>query len=68
MLVAVTPSGAISCVSQGYGGRETDIFIVANSGFVNYLEPYDEVMAGRAFCKIGEELMMRMVTLCIPPS
>ena len=29
--------------------------------------PYDEVMADRGF-KIREGLMMRMVTLCIPPS
>lgn len=67
VLVAITPNGAISYVSPAFGGRATDIFIVKDSGFLNLLEPYDEVMADRGF-KIREELMMRMAKLCIPPS
>ena len=67
VLVAITPNGAVSYVSPAYGGRATDIFVVKDSGFLNLLEPYDEVMADRGF-KIREELMMRMSTLCIPPS
>ena len=67
VLVAITPTGAISYVSPAYGGRATDIFIVKDSGFLDYLVPYDEVMADRGF-KIREELMLRMVSLCIPPS
>ena len=34
---------------------------------MDYLVLYDEVMADRGF-KIREELMLRMVSLCIPPS
>ena len=67
VLVATTPNGAISYVSSCYGGRASDIFIVRNSGFLNMIEPYDEVMADRGF-KIREDLMMHMATLCIPPS
>ena len=67
VLVAITPNGAISYVSSCYGGRALDIFIVRNSGFLNMIEPYDEVMADRGF-KIREDLMMHMATLCIPPS
>lgn len=67
VLVAITANGAISYVSPAFGGRATDIFIVKDSGFLNLLEPYDEVMADRGF-KIREELMMRMAKLCIPPS
>ena len=67
VLVAITPNGAISYVSSCYGGRASDIFIVRNSGFLNMIEPYDEVMADRGF-KIREDLMMHMATLCIPPS
>ena len=67
VLVAITPNGAVSYVSPAYGGRATDIFIVKDSGFLNLLEPYDEVMADRGF-EICEELMIRMSTLCIPPS
>ena len=67
VLVAITPNGAISYVSPAYGGRAADIFIVKDSGFLNLLEPYDEVMADRGF-EIREELMIRMSTLCIPTS
>ena len=35
--------------------------------FLDLLHPFDEVMADRGF-KIKEELMMRMATLCVPPS
>lgn len=66
-LVAITPNGAISYVSPTYGGRATDVFIVRDSGFLDLIEPFDEVMADRGF-KIKEELMMRMAKLCIPPS
>ncbi|CAB3995285.1 Hypothetical predicted protein [Paramuricea clavata] len=75
--VAITPTGAISYVSPAYGGRATNIFIVCDPGFLYLIEPsichdliiwlYDEVMADRGF-KIREELMMKMATLCIPPS
>ena len=67
VLVAITSTGAISYVSPAYGGRATDIFIVKDSGFMDYLVPYEEVMAYRGF-KIREELMLRKVSLCIPPS
>ena len=67
VFVAITPNGAISYVSSCYGGRTSDIFIVRNSGFLNMIEPYDELMTDRG-CKIREDLMMHMATLCIPPS
>ena len=54
-------------MSDSYGGRSTDVFMVRDSGFLDLLEPYDEVMADRGF-KIREELMMQMATLCVPPS
>ena len=67
VLLAITPTGEISYVSQSYGGRASDAFIVRDCGFLNIIEPYDEVMADRGF-KIKEDLMMSMATLCIPPS
>ena len=48
---------SISYVSSCYGGRASDIFIVRNSGFLNMIEPYDEIMEDRGF-KIREDLMM----------
>ena len=53
--------------SSCYGGRASDIFIMRNSGFVNMIESYDEIMADRGF-KIREDLIMHMAKLCIPPS
>ncbi len=44
-LVAITPNGAISYVSPTYGGRASDIFLVKDSGFLDMLQPFDEVMA-----------------------
>ena len=73
VLVAITPNGAITYVSSCYGGRASDVFIVRNSGFLQWMiehwmiEPYDEIMADRGF-KIKEDLMMHMATFCIPPS
>ena len=66
-LVAITPNGAISYVSPCYGGRASDIFIARDSGVLNMIEPYDEIMPERGF-KFREDLMMHMATLCIPPS
>ncbi|PFX11930.1 THAP domain-containing protein 11 [Stylophora pistillata] len=43
-LVGITPNGAISLPSDGYGGRASDLFIVEDCGFVNYLKPHDQVM------------------------
>ena len=67
VLVAITPNGAVSYVSPAYGGRATDVHIVRDSGFLDLVKPYDEIMADRGF-KIREDLMMKMATLCIPPS
>lgn len=63
VLVATPPTGAISYVSPTYWGRATDIFIVRDSGFLDYLEPYDEVIADWGLKKRED-----LVTLCIPPS
>ena len=38
-LVGITPNGAISYVSDAYGGRASDIFIVSDCGFLNLLQP-----------------------------
>ena len=41
--------------------------ILRDSGVLDLVEPYDEIMADRGF-KIREDLMMKMATLCIPSS
>ena len=67
VLVAINPNGLITYVSDCYGGRASDKHIVMDCGFLDHLEPYDEVMADRGF-KIREALMTRMASLSIPPS
>jgi len=65
-LVAITPDGMLSFVSQAWGGRATDRHIVQNSGFLDLIEPYDLVLADRGFT-IREDLLFRHATLEIPP-
>ena len=67
VLISITPTGMISFVSDCYGGRASDKYIVQNSGFYNFIEPYDQIMADRGF-KIKEELLQRQASLSIPPS
>ena len=67
ILIAINPNGLITYVSDCYGGRASDKFIVKDCGFLDLIEPYDEVMADRGF-KIRDDLMTRMASLAIPPS
>ena len=67
VLIGITPTGLISFVSDCYGGCASDKFIVQNSSFYNFVEPYDQIMADRGF-KIKEELLQRQASLSIPPS
>ncbi|KMQ85539.1 fatty-acid amide hydrolase 2-like protein [Lasius niger] len=48
-LIGISPSGKITFLSKGYGGRSTDGFIVVDSGFINLVEPGDEIMADKGF-------------------
>ena len=44
-LVGITPSGAISFLSECWGGLATDKCITMNSGFLRLLEPGDIILA-----------------------
>jgi hypothetical protein len=66
-LIGITPNGLISFISECYGGRASDKFIVMDSKFLRMLEPYDQVMADRGF-KIRDDLAMYQASLAIPPS
>ncbi|XP_064468691.1 uncharacterized protein LOC135382955 [Ornithodoros turicata] len=48
-LVAIAPSGFIMFVSNAYGGRASDKFIVDDSQFSDYLYENQEIMADRGF-------------------
>jgi len=65
-LVAITPDGLISFISQAWGGRATDRYITQQSGILDLIEPFDLVLADRGFT-IREDLLFRNADLHIPP-
>ena len=64
-LVGITPSGAVSFLSTGWGGRASDKEITLNSGFLDKVTFIDCVLADRGFL-IEEELATRGAVLGIP--
>lgn len=65
-LIAISPSGAISYVSDLFGGNISDKELTTQCGLLDYLEVGDSVMADRGF-NISELLDTKGVTLNIPP-
>lgn len=48
-LIGITPQGTICFISEAWGGRASDKFIVESSNFLNYIIPNDVVLADRGF-------------------
>ena len=67
ILICITPNGVFSWVSPAYGRITSDAHIIRDSGFLDLLEPYDQIMADRGF-KIKTDLALKQCTLTIPPS
>ena len=64
-LISITPAGAISFISKGWGGKVSDKEITINSGYLDKLENGDVVMADHGFT-IDVELTTREAILDIP--
>jgi hypothetical protein len=64
-LIGITPSGAISFISQLYSGSISDKHITRISGILNLLEPGDGVMVDKGF-KIEDLLGEKDCSLVIP--
>ena len=64
-LISITPQGIISFISNGWGGRVSDKYIVENSGYLNNLLPGDVVLADRGF-DIADSVAYRGAILDIP--
>lgn len=67
VLVAVTPNGMVSFLSQSYGGRASDSYITNDSGFLNLLEKGDEVLADRGFPGINTQCENNNAIIIMPP-
>nr|XP_047129426.1 uncharacterized protein LOC124809391 [Hydra vulgaris] len=64
-LIGITPTGAVSFLSPGWGGRVSDKQITFESNFCQKLYPGDCVLADRGF-KIKDELNAVRATLKVP--
>ena len=66
VLVDISPSGAVTFLSQLWGGNASDKHIVRESGLLNLLEAGDSIMADKGF-NIDDLLKPLGVTLNTPP-
>ena len=66
VLKAISPSGAISFVSDLFGGNISDKELTSQYGLLDLLEDGDSVMEDKGF-NIADLLNARSVTLNIPP-
>ena len=65
-LVGISPQGAVTFVSDLFGGHASDRQIVVSSGILDLLEPGDSVMADRGF-EIQDLLVSKKASLNISP-
>ena len=65
-LVAISPTGAVTFISNCWGGRVSDRFLTANSGLLRHLKHGDLIIADRRF-DIVDDLALVGATLAIPP-
>lgn len=67
-LISCTPYGLVNYISQGFGGRASDILIVENCGYLNKLPNNVDVMADRGFKYLSAVLKEKNCNLVRPPS
>lgn len=61
-LIGIAPSGLITFISRGYGGRATDAFITNDCGILDKLEDGDVILADKGFpnIKLNEQILLVM--------
>lgn len=67
-LISSTPDGYINFISEGYGGRSTDVLLVEKSGYLECLPENCTVMADRGFKNIDYMIEKKKCKLVRPPS
>lgn len=67
-LISGTPDGFVTYVSEGYGGKISDVTLVRECGYLETLEPNMVIMADRGFKHIENDLEEVGCKLLRPPS
>ena len=65
-LIGITPQGSIAYISNGWGGRASDVYITEHSGLLGKLLPGDVILADRGFT-IQESAGLYCVEVKLPP-
>ena len=65
-LIGISPQGTTSFVSQGWGGRASDVYITENCGLLNKLLPGDVILADRGFT-VQDSAAMYCAEVKLPP-
>jgi hypothetical protein len=64
-LVSIAPSGGVSFISRAFGGRTSDKIISIQSGYLDFIQHGDIVLADRGFL-IADEIASRGARLVMP--
>lgn len=67
-LISATPDGFINFVSEGYGGRISDMYLVEQSGYLEVIPAYSTILADRGFKHLESHLLTKSVKVLRPPS
>ena len=65
VLIGISPAGAVTYVSEVWGGRASDKQITLDGKLLDLLDPYDVVMADRGFL-VADELAAMSVRVVTP--
>ena len=65
-LIGITPQGSVAFISQGWGGRTSDVHLTENSGLLQKLLPGDLILADRGFT-IEDTVGLYCAEVNIPP-
>ena len=64
-LLGISPAGAVTFISEAWGGRATDKAITLDSGLMDLVEPYDVILADRGFL-VRDEMAVLNVRVLTP--